>query len=285
MYELKLINEKNRELSFNDLGGQFTIVEISGLNPPKAQINTQDVALLAGSKYNSSKILMREIQLAFAVEYDAEEGRRNVYRVLQTGQPIRLTYKSDLFDLYVDGYVENIDPSYFAMKQVITVDILCPSPYFKGAQSIVNELSQVVSMFHFPFASVAAGELVFGKVDSLQSVSINNDGFIECGMTIELYARGSVSNPKIYNYVSGDFFGVTYALQAGDLVTITTEPGHKTVTLLREGVTTNLFNYVMEGSTWLQIPAEGGEFVYEVGSGDAKNLQVVFKHNDLYEGV
>lgn len=285
MYELTLTNEQGKELRFTWLGGQFTIVEISGLNPPKATINTNNLALIAGAKYNSSKILMREIQLAFAVEYDAENGRKSVYKVLQTGKPVKLSYKSDLFDVFINGYVNNIDPSYFAMKQIITVSILCPFPYFKGAQNVVNDLSSIIAMFHFPFASVAEGELVFGKIDNLQSVSIENDGYIETGLTIEIYSRGSVTNPKIYDYISGAFFGINYSLVAGDLITITTEAGNKTVKLLREGVETNLFNYVMEGSTWLQLPAGGGEYVFEVGSGNASSLQLVFSHYDLYEGV
>lgn len=285
MYELTLTNEAGKELHFNDLGSQFTIVEIAGLNPPKANINTNDVALMAGAKYNSSKILMREIQIAFAVEYSAEDGRRAVYKVLQTGKPVKLSYKSDLFDVFIWGYVNNIDPSYFVMKQIITIDILCPSPYFKGAQDVVNDLSSIVAKFIFPFASVAEGELFFGEIDNLQTVSIENDGFIETGLTIELYAKGSVSNPKIYDYISGEYIGINYSLVAGDLVTITTEAGNKTVKLLREGTETSLFNYIMEGSMWLQLPAGGGEYVYEVGSGNASNLQLIFYHNDLYEGV
>ena len=68
-------------------------------------------------------------------------------------------------------------------------------------------------------------------------------------------------------------------------MTIDTRPGKKSVTLLRSGVTTNIINYVMQGSTWLQLPANGGTFVYEVGTGSATNLSVTFKHVNLYEGV
>lgn len=285
MYNLILSNASGKSLTFNDLGGQFTIVEITGLNPPKANINTNKVALMAGSRYNSSKILDREVQIAFAVEERAEEGRLAVYEVLQTGNYVKLEYQSDILDVYIEGYVWNIIPTYFAPKQIITVDILFPSPYFKGAQSVVNDLSAIISQFFFPFASEEEGEIVFGYLDSTTSVSIENKGHIECGLVIELYARGSVTNPKIYNYITGDFIGLNISLEAGDLLTITTDAGHKTATLLRDGVHTNQFNSLMEGSKWLQLPAEGGEFVYEIGSGAIADLQISFSHNDLYEGV
>ena len=285
MYELTLTGDNGKTLTFNQLGGQFTIAAITGLNPPRATINRNDVALGAGSRYNSSKILEREIQIAFAVEHDAEDGRLLVYDVLRTGKPVRVHYKSDRLDVFVDGYVWNISPDYFAMKQIVTVDIICPSPYFKGAQEIVNDLSAIVSTFFFPFASVAEGELVFGYIDALQTITIENEGNVECGLTIELYARGAVTNPKIYNYLTGDYIGINYTLEPGDLVTITTEQGNKTVTLLHNGANSNLFNYVMAGSVWLQLPPEGAQFAYEVGSGSIANLLVSFAHNNLFEGV
>jgi hypothetical protein len=105
-------------------------------------------------------------------------------------------------------------------------------------------------------------------------------------MIIELYARTAVSNPKIYNYITQDFIGINYTMQQADLITIDTRQGQKSVTLLRGGVETNLFNYVIKDSTWLQLPANGGTFVYEVGEGyDTADLAVTFKHYNMYEGV
>ena len=74
-------------------------------------------------------------------------------------------------------------------------------------------------------------------------------------------------------------------MQAGDVITITTEKGNKTVMLLREGVETNLFNYLMEGITWLQLEVGGSAFVYEVGAGLISDLLVSIKHRNLFEGV
>ena len=74
-------------------------------------------------------------------------------------------------------------------------------------------------------------------------------------------------------------------MQAGDVIIITTGRGEKSVTLLREGVETNLFNYLMEGITWLQLEVGGSAFVYEIGSGLISDLLVTIKHRDLFEGV
>ena len=284
MFKLILENQNGDQLTFG-MGSPFTITDIQGLNPPEATINTSQIALIDGAKYNSAKINMRQINIAFAIEYNAPENRINVYQVIKTKQMIRLYYTGDQRDIYIDGYVQSVDISYFDMKQVVTVSILCPAPYLKSAQVMVDELKNIVNAFHFPFSSTETPQIVFGYYSNDIGITVENEGDVECGMIIELYVRSAISNPKVYNYITQDFIGINYNFQSADLITINTSKGERSVTLLRNGVTTNLFNYVMQGSTWLQLDAFGSTFVYELGSGNLGDLMVTFKHSNLYEGV
>lgn len=285
MYELTLQNKSGSKLSFNQIGGQFTITNIEGLSPADATINTNESALIDGATYNSSKVNMRTINMAFAIEHNAEEGRLKVYRVLQSSKYVMLTYKSERLNVFVEGYIRSISVGHFSAKQIATVTILCPFPYFKAAQEIVNDLSSVISLFHFPFSSTEEPQIVFGYIDPTTAEVVMNNGSIECGLTFELYAKASVTNPKIYNHVTGDYIGINYEMEAGDVITITTEKGNKTVTLLREGVRSNIFNSLMEGISWLQLEIGGSAFVYEIDQGLISDLLVTIKHRDLFEGV
>jgi phage-related protein len=284
MFSLILENKNGDQLSFG-MGSPFTIEDIQGLNPPNATINTSQISLIDGGKYNSAKVNMRQLLIAFAIEYSAAYNRIQVYNVLKSKQWVRMYYSGDYRDVYIDGYIQSIGVSHFEMKQVVTVSILCPSPFFKEAQVIVNELKNIFSAFHFPFSSTEAPQLVFGYFSNDMGITIENDGDIDCGMIIELYARSPITNPKIFNYITKEFIGLNYSMQTADLITIDTNKGQKTVTLLRNGVETNLFNYVMQNSTWLQLDASGSTFVYEVSSGMLGDLLVTFKHYNLYEGV
>jgi hypothetical protein len=187
--------------------------------------------------------------------------------------------------VWIEGYIQKIDIAYFEKKQIVTCTILCPFPYFREAQQIINEIEYIISAFHFPFASTAEPELVFGYLSNDVAVTVENNGDVECGMTIELYAKTSISNPKIWNYISREYIGLNYEMEQADLITINTRQGEKSVTLLRDGVESNLFNYVMQGSTWLQLSPEGDTFVYEVEGGNNADLSVTFKHDNLFEGV
>lgn len=418
MYKLTLENEAENQIVFNQLGGPYTIVAIDGLGPAGATINTNVTALIDGGTFNSSKVEMRTINLAFVIEYDVEVNRLNVYKVIQPKKPITLYYKSELMDVFINGYVESLTVGHFEQKQTVTASILCPFPYWKNAQEIVNELSAVTDMFHFPFASEGGknllqtteasqtvggidftvnadgsieangtasdytwgayvtqsltlppgnyilsgcpsggssttyrlqaftgspsaptltvndygegasftlteqstvlvrmlvkgtvndltfypmirystydddtwqpydyGEIVFGEIDVTSDVVVDNGGTVDTGLTFELYARGTVSNPKIFNYVTQEFIGINFTFQAGDLVTINTQKGQKSISLLRDGVTTNIFNSLMKNVTWLQLPSSGAAFVYTVEDGLISNLSVTIKHYDLFEGV
>lgn len=436
MFNMILENKDGKQLTFG-AGSPYTIKEFQGLNPPKATINTNTTATLDGGKFNSSKLDMRNINIAFAIEENAEENRLAVYKVIQSKMPLRIYYNSDFLDVFIDGYVEDVDISYFAMKNIVTVNVLCPFPYLKGAQEIINELAAVRPKFHFPFHSAQsknlltypyynttktqngvtftdngdgsitvngtatgnaavfvlygyysedtgknptintseplkltgcpangsnqtyylqlalskgsgswqgggvdygegvtlnpiAGEdhyyiyvcrivimsgttvdnlifkpmlrlasiqddtwqsptysekFIMGEVDTLATVSIPNDGSVVAGLTFELYAKKAVSNPKIIDYLTAEYMEININMQMGDLVTITTEQGNKTVTLLRDGVRTNIFNLLSKNSTWLQLDIGGGIYVYEVGTGTTIDLDVTIKHYDLYEGV
>lgn len=284
MFNLVLENKNGKRLTFG-LESPFTVTEIQGLNPAPATLNMNEVALMDGVKFSSSKLKMRTINVAFAIEYETAKNRIEVYKVLKPKQPIRLYYKGQYRDVFIDGYVESIDITYFELVQIVTVAIQCPSPYLIGVDEASMVLNQIVSDFHAPFSSTESPQLVLSHVSSAVNFSIENDGDVDCGMVIEFFANASVTNPKLINYETLQFIGVDYSLQTDDLVTIDTRQGHKTATLTRNGVTTNIFNYISEGSKWLQLPADGAVFVYSVGSGSYSDLSVTVRHNNLYEGV
>lgn len=284
MFKLILENAAGDQLSFAQ-NSPFTVTEIQGLNPPEATINTSQVALIDGAKFNSAKLNMRSLNVAFAIEYEAAKNRIEVFKVLKSKQYVKMYYIGDYRDVYIEGYISAINITYFERKQIVTCSILCPDPYFKQAQEIVDKLTNIISAFHFPFASTDEPELLFGYISNDVGITIANDGDVDCGMIIELYARDDVSDPKIFNYITQDFIGLSFDMEQADLITIDTRQGHKSAILTRNGVQTNLFNYVLKNSTWLQLEANGSTFVYEVGTGDAADLVVTFKHNNLFEGV
>lgn len=290
MYSLTIENKDGLQLEFNSIGAAYNITNAQGLSPAKNTINTNAAALIDGGTFNSAKVNMRTINLAFTIEYPVEANRLNVYKVLRAKEPITIYYQSNALDVFIEGYVESLDVGHFEQKQKATVAILCPFPYWKNAQQVVNELSTITNMFHFPFPySTPVGSniatVVFGAIDTEAKAVVVNNGGITTGLTFELYAKEAVTNPKIFDYITQDYIGLNFSMEAGDLIVINTMTGQKSVTLIRNAVETNIFNSLQKGSTWLQLAAGGSVYVYQVDSGSLQSLEVDIKHYDLYEGV
>lgn len=283
MYSVTLENEYGK-LNF-DMYSPYTIDVIEGLSPPNTNINLSQMALLDGKMYNSAKSNERVIELAFAIEYDVEFYRLQAYRILRVKKPIRFTYKSDLRNVFIDGYIGNVDVGHFDNKQIVTVEIVCPNPFFKETAEDIQELWNVVKNFHFPFAITETNPIPLGWIEFNSDVTVENNGDVDTGIIIKFIAKGTISNPKVVNYDTSEYFGLNTTLQSGDEVTINTNAGYKTVKLTRNGNEINLFNTIMDGSTWLQLDQFKNIFVYEVESGDWSNLVTTFSHFDLYEGV
>lgn len=284
MYRLVIENEFGARLIFGETE-PFAIVEIEGLAPPEAVININELALLDGGRFNSAHLQTRQLNIAFAIQFDAEKNRLEAYKVLRVKRKVRVYYESELRNVYIEGYIQTVDVAHFDAMQTCTVSIICPRPYWIGAQEIINELSYITDMFHFPFASTASPEITFGEEVRTTNVTVINAGEAVTGMTITALFNGSVDDLKIVDYANNHYFGVEYAFVSGDELTITTISGNKTVTLLRGGTRYNLFNYIMDGSEWLQMEPGENTYIYEVTSGLDTNVSVTFTHEDLFEGV
>lgn len=286
MFELTLENQNGDQLTFG-MGTPFTITEIDGLDPPEAEINTSEIALIDGAKFNSSKLETRQVNIAFAIEYSAPYNRTQIYKVLKSKQYIKIYYKGDYRDVYCEGYIKDINISYFEMKQIATVEILCPDPYLRAADEIVTEMTNIIGAFHFPFASTSTPELLFSYLQEGQAVYVENGGDVECGLIFEVFARDDLySSFKIWNAETNEFFGLKTGIPSGNTVIIDTRRGHKSVLEYGGTNVNNLISLVEEGSTWFQLPSEGAYFIYEVDEdSDLSDLLITIKHEKLYQGV
>lgn len=285
MFKITLEDENQNKLEFNRLNPAYKITNITGLSPAKATINTNPAAFMDGETFNSSKVGMRTINMAFTIEEPVEANRLAAYRVIRNKKYLKFNYKTSKLDVYAEGHVESFNITHFDKKQVATVTIICNEPYFKRAYETTDGMSNVANMFHFPFWNeVDTNNIVFGRITDTEQTIINNGG-IETGLIIELYASDVIKNPKIFDYTTGKFIGVNITMQAGDEIIINTIKGQKSVTLWHNGVKSNIFNNLMKDSTWLQLADNGSVYVFTIEEGLPANLHLQIKHFDLYEGV
>lgn len=281
MFQLIAENKKGDRLTLTN-NRAFDILEIQGLNPAPAVINTVAVSGLDGTRYNSSRVEQRNIVLTLAIHFPIEQNRLKLYGIFMPKSWIRLFYKTSRRDVYIDGYVETFENNPFTQSQQPQISIICPQPFWK-ANGIVNvDFSRSVALFEFPFSIPSAG-IEFSTLETTTSATVNV-GEAETGAIVYFYAADAVVNPKIYNNTTQQFFGVDITMQSGDLITINSNKGEKAVTLLRGTTTTNLLDDRTDGSEWLMFAAGENLLTIDAASG-LDDLRASLSVVQLYEGV
>lgn len=272
------------------------ITGIDGLGPPKANINTMQLATMDGSLYNSARTDQRNIVICMIFEYSPtiEDTRLLTYKYFPIKKPVELYIETEKRTVKTVGYVESNEPDIFSSMESNQISIICTDPYFylAGDDEITkNVLYGVNPLFEFEFSNESLNEslLEFGSIDENKEHLIYYDGDVETGMTITIHAIGDVGDITIYNvktreYMKIDESKIQFGIKAGDDIIITTVKGDKKVQLLRDGVYSNILNALDMDSDWLQLRKGYNTFAFTSESG-FENIILTIENRIVYEGV
>lgn len=282
MFELKVKNHTGEVLNLSK-SKNYTVYNITGLNPPQVTVNTSSNATSDGSTTNNVRVEKRNIVIYISIEGDIETNRINLYRYFPLKQNITVYFKNNTRNVKIEGKVEIIECDFFAKKQIAQISLICPQPYFKSVDELVSTFSDVSNLFEFPFAISNTGTELSAITTNVRK-SIINHGDIESGIIIHLYAIGTVVNPVIYNVFDKTHMSFNFTMQANDQLVINTYMGEKSIKLIRNGVSSNAIGYLIPDSVWLTLKSGDNVFTYETESGGS-NLQITFTTSVLYGGV
>lgn len=282
MYTLIVENEKGEQLELTH-NENYDIIEVIGLNPPPAAINTVNVAGFDGSRFNSSRIEQRNIVITLNIRPHIETNRLTLYKYFRVKRYIKVYYKNEHRDVYIEGYVESFENNLFGMTQQPQISIICPNPFWKSTDDIIVDFSNLTALFEFPFSIPSAG-IEFSRINKITTTYINA-GDVETGAIIKFYASSNqILNPTFYNRTTGKYFGLNFDMYEGDVITVNTQQGEKSASLLRGGVTTNILSNRQSGSSWITFEPGENEISYSADEGEA-NLNVTITAVQKFEGV
>lgn len=282
MYTLAIENHKGERLQLSQ-NPNYTITSVEGLSPPTANINTAINANFDGSTFQSSRLNERNIVIMLAIEGNVEANRISLYQYIKAKKKCTIYYQNGSRDVSIDGYVESFEIGIFEEKEMVQISIICPRPYFLQVAQTILDMSVVNSGFEFPFSIPQEG-IEFSTLRPSQENVVQNLGDVETGAVITFHATGVASNPVIYNVITGESFRVNIDMEAGDLLVIDTIAGEKSVTLIVNGVVSNIINNVERGSTWLQFESGANTMLYDA-TNFPENLQCYIAFNNKFEGV
>lgn len=275
----------------------FVIQEITGLGPSKADIHVTEVSTNDGSLYNSAKINTRNIVLTlnFMFQPSVEDMRQMSYKYFPLKKLLKLLIETDNRICQIYGYVESNEPDIFSESETTQISIICPDPYFYSEEIITTMFSGIESVYEFPFSneSLIENMIEFGNVLNLTMQTVYYSGDAEIGIVITMHALGPATNITIYDVDTRELMKIDTtrlttltgsSIIAGDDVVISTVKGNKYITLLRNGITTNILNCLDRDADWIQLSKGDNLLAYTAETG-AANLQFKVENQTVYEGV
>lgn len=291
----------------------FILHDMTGLGPPTASVNTSKVATKDGSKYNSARAEERNIVLPmyFTPIPTIEDARHRSYKYFPLKKPVILAFKTDNRECQIVGYVETNEPDICSDREGCQVSIICPNPYFSSIYDTVTSFSGVEAAFEFPFSNedtldttnrmiafgaLAAGNphIEFGKIVVKAENIVRYEGDAESGVQIRIAASATVKNITIYNVDTRGTMHIYHdklvaltgsGIVKGDEIIITTDKGSRSVTLLRNGKSTNILNAIdPRNDEWFSLTKGDNIFAYTADEG-SDYLMFVVDHTTLYEGI
>lgn len=286
MFVCKVENTKNKILELTQNESEYQVVSIEGLNPPNAQINTSKIAGLDGSKFNSSSLNERNLVITIKLNGNIEQNRINFYSFFRSKEWIKFYYKNDSREVYIEGYVESVACGLFTNNETMQISILCPNPYFKGMDEIIDDISKSIAAFEFPFAIDVTDPIEFSTIDTSKITRVDNDSESETGVIIDIDVLGNCNKIQLNNISTGEIFTLNYEFLESDKITIDTNKGSKSVSLIRNATKINLFGALVKNSTFFQLNIGDNYFSYLVDNGTNEDaIHILFKHYTVYGGV
>lgn len=276
----------------------FILHDMTGLGPPTASVNTSKVATKDGSKYNSARAEERNIVLPmyFAPIPTIEDARHRSYKYFPLKKPVILAFKTDNRECQIVGYVETNEPDICSDREGCQVSIICPNPYFSSIYDTVTSFSGVEAAFEFPFSNedISNPHIEFGKIVVKAENIVRYGGDAESGVQIRIAASATVKNITIYNVDTRGTMHIYHdklvaltgsGIVKGDEIIITTDKGSRSVTLLRNGKSTNILNAIdPRNDEWFSLTKGDNIFAYTADEG-SDYLMFVVDHTTLYEGI
>nr|WP_242864270.1 phage tail domain-containing protein [Clostridium botulinum] len=106
---------------------------------------------------------------------------------------------------------------------------MCPNPYWTYVELNKKQIALWKGDFHFPLViSINKGITMEHREPSL-IVNVLNNGQVKTGMIIEFFARGTLSNPSLFNVNTREFIKINKGMAAGEKFIRNTNVGKKKI--------------------------------------------------------
>ena len=276
-----------------------------------AVVNIQTITGYDGGTPGEAYTPPREITVPIYIRHsaDAEQNLHDVHRLFAPKTEGTMQFQGRLGASEIDYIVESceIPPNQQILHGIVRLK--CPDPYFRAMDVVTETIAGTNSCFSLPFhfnprpaeseydethytldRQDEHGDYQFYISTRIASVyaEIENEGETDTEITVIYKAHAMVRNPALYDVDAGAAAVLDIDMQSGDVITITTKKGSKTITLRRGDTETNIFGAARFPFTFFTLKQGTNVFKYGADLGmDNLDVTIVYspKFGSMYTNM
>lgn len=299
------INSRKKSLKMNLTTPEesgILITSINGLEPPKADISMVTGSIIDGSFYNSAHANSRNIVLELRYIENGlsiEAIRHLVYEIFPVKEWVRLIIETDEKTVSATGYVESNSVNIFSDKEGSQISILCESAWLTSWSTTDEDIFVyfvgVRDVFEFPFDnnSLTQDLIEFSEKYGETRQNAQYKGEVPTGFIGTCKINGEVRALSINNVTSNESLIIddekykelvgTY-MQSGDVITMNTITGQKSIKVVRDAVEYNLLPALDVDTKFPQLYSGVNDIWIrsEIGNNE---IDFTLQYKNLYQGV
>ena len=279
-------NKKGQQIEFS-IWSPFFLENIDGISGLKNTIYSNKGMGQDGSTCVGSTLDDRNIIIQGAITENKKLNREKLLSIINPKLKSKLIYTDGNIRKYVECIVETAPIIPKENKLKFQISLLCNNPYWRDYIDTKINIALWKGDFHFPLVIPINKGIIMGHRESSLIVNVNNKGNVKTGMIIEFFARGTLSNPSLFNVNTREFIKINKEMVAGEKIIINTNYGKKKIIQNLNGIETDILNYldiVGGGDTFLQLDVGDNLFRYNADS-NLDNLEVNIYFTQQYLGV
>ena len=282
-------NEDGVQVEFNYNFEPFFLVSVDGIYTVSNNVVTSENTMVDGSTYQGSTTKQRNIVITAQMESDYQKNRDLLYKCFKPKSTGLFTYMENEEVRVIDYKVEDIDIDEKGIVRNFTISLLCPDPFFRDLEDLSVSMASWTGLFEWPHEFLEEKEPFAERTAEVLKEIENDSSADNIGITVTLEAEGPVINPAVYHAESGEFIKIgteerPFSVNAGDVVIITTETNNKAVYLVRDGVKTEVNEYLDEDSDFIQLQHGTNTIRYAADAGE-DYMNVTISYRFRYLGV